>query len=469
MSEFGKIFKTKNVRQIWKALRDGIVPIVSARDYSKITEHVDKLISDLDTRNYMPSIGHGYLGYPKANGCTRFVPILTKEDMTVYYMLILSIQEYILFNIRGVYGAWRAVPKPISEGFEDEDTDEIIDPYFSGTLSRREWFKQWSSFNDLLIELSEERNIGNFVIISDIANFYDTIDINLLCTKINSDVPGHEQIVSYLRMFLGNWDRRTKGYTTSSKGIPQEILTDASRTLANFYIKDFDIEFKEYCDFNGMTYVRWADDIMVFGKSRAQLERAIHHGCRLLLKFGLNLNASKTRHFSRKEFFMYRGLGVLSAVKARDPKAFDRGLRKFHDWSNGNVSRRDTVYRAAIGFMFEKNEARTAFAKFFIEDQSGTFDYLGSLNHTQLYKRIMISEDPLGCIDRSMSLIMRYPYAAPRAEFVKMLSKYAWKFGRLGMSRRKMLNRVRSIESDSFDSEIVRKFCVPVAIRKIST
>lgn len=467
MSEFQNIFKTKNVRQIWKALRDGIVPIVSTENYSRISEHVKKLVLDLDTRNYMPSIGHGYLGYPKANGCTRFVPILTKEDMTVYYMLILSIQEHILFNIKGVYGAWRSVPKPISEGFDDDDIDNIVDPYFSGTLSRREWFKQWSSFNDLLIELSAQRDIGNFVIISDIANFYDTIDINILCTKINSAVPGNEQIVSYLRMFLGNWDRRTKGYTASSKGIPQEILTDASRTLANFYIKDFDIEFKEYCDSNGMTYVRWADDIMVFGRSRMQLERAIHCGCRMLLKFGLNLNASKTRHFSRREFFMYKGLGVLSAIKSRDPNAFERELRKFHNWSGRNVARTDTVYRAAVGFMFEKKEARTPFAEFFIEDHSDKFDYLGSLFHIQLHKRIFLSENPLRCMERVLSLILTYPYAAPRAEFLKMLSKYYWKFERAGMSKRKLVNRVKRVETNNADSEIVKEICAPAARRKI--
>lgn len=98
MTDLKTIFTPKNARKIWKQLRDSEVPIVSASDYKRLDQVIATLYEDLRTNAYMPAIGHGYLGFPKKAGCTRFVPISTKEDMTVYYLVTFSLED-VLFTM----------------------------------------------------------------------------------------------------------------------------------------------------------------------------------------------------------------------------------------------------------------------------------------------------------------------------------------------------------------------------------
>lgn len=141
MSDFSKIITQKNVKQIWRRLLDSIVPIVGDDDLKEIKKYVDNITNELSENKYIPDVGHGYLGYPKSNGCTRFVPIISKEDMAVYYLIVLSLQKYLISPIEGVYGAWRVVPEKIKVAFEEAEEDSIIDPYYSETLSNKAWFK----------------------------------------------------------------------------------------------------------------------------------------------------------------------------------------------------------------------------------------------------------------------------------------------------------------------------------------
>lgn len=277
MDSLDVIFKPAAVRKIWKKLRDSEVPIVKESDYIKIDQLTQVLLSRIKSNEYIPSLGHGYLGYPKGIGCTRFVPVLSKEDMAVYYLIVLSMEDFLIDNVDGVYGGWRVVPGAAQKR---EDIDiltrrgvTIIDPYFSNTFAKAEWFKNWSKFTDMLSRLTSDKDVGNYVISTDIANFYDTIDVERLCQKILSASPrGNERIVDLLKFFLQHWDRRIKGYAPSSKGIPQEMIQDASRILSHFFLKEFDREFKNYCDKSSIIYTRWADDITLFGNSAPSLD-----------------------------------------------------------------------------------------------------------------------------------------------------------------------------------------------------
>lgn len=185
MSIFDRIIVEKNARPIWRKLRDSAVPIVDADKLKKIAEIIESLRNSIKRNEYIPSVGHGYLGYVKEAGCTRFVPILTVEDMTVYYLLVLSLQDYLIEDITGVYGAYRSVPAKAKKVKDAEKEDEIIDPYFRDTFSRKAWFKDWSEFTELLRHTCADKGVGNYVLTSDVANFYDTIDIGRRSLKKN--------------------------------------------------------------------------------------------------------------------------------------------------------------------------------------------------------------------------------------------------------------------------------------------
>jgi hypothetical protein len=467
MSVFDNIITPKNARPIWRKLKDSIVPIVDREMLKNIDNRINQLRSDIKQNKYIPSIGHGYLGYVKAAGCTRFVPVLSAEDMVVYYMLVLSLQDYLIEDIDGVYGAYRSVPKGAKKAEDPEKHDDIIDPYFGETFSKKAWFKNWSQFTDLLRATCEDTSIGNYVLTSDVANFYDTIDVSRLINNIRNKVNTGDEVVSLLGYFLNFWDRRVKGYTASSKGIPQEIITDASRIISNFYLNEFDKRFLDYCKNNDILYIRWADDIVLFGKSRSHLEGAMHQASRMLLNIGLNFNASKTKHYSKRKFREYRALDLLKAVSDRDASKFDRELRRFANRYLIDGGRIDTVVKASLNLLSAEPKSRSLFAMSYLREQLSKYESLSSLNESQLLKKYLLFGDLKKEMTKDINLILRHPYAAPRATYLAFLSKHAKRLQREGVKLSSIKSLIARVDAESADSEIVKSICVPAAMKDI--
>lgn len=441
-----------------------------------LSSKVDSIVKSLGNNSYIPNIGHGYLGYLKNSGCTRFVPILTKEDMAVYYLLVLSLQDHIVKDFPGVYGAWRVVPKnAVKENKIEQDDDggsveeehELVDPYFNDTFAKKAWFKDWQSFTDLLMDTCNDASVGNYVLVSDIANFYDTIDINTLIDRVRSTVPDSSEIISLLGYFLKFWDRRIKGYSASSKGIPQEIISDASRMLANFYLQTFDEAFIKACQAEDVVYVRWADDIVLFGSSPGKLERLIHKASRILLNIGLNLSAAKTKHYSRNSFRRYRALDLISAVNKKNYKKFLKELDAFSKRYVTDGGRIDTVVKASLNMLANEPKSQTLFSLSFIDKELSKFEILSILNEGQLLKKYKIFGNLKSSLTKDVNLINKYPYAAPRATMISFLSRNRKYLNLNGVNDSYIKKLIDLIFVKNGDSEIIRDICVPVAKSKL--
>ena len=391
-------------RKIWKKLRDNQVPIVTQDEYSNLAAVVKQTNKALRTKEYMPSIGHGYLGLQKGGGVTRFLPILTAVDMAVYYHICFTLSDLVLKRGERVFGGWHLVPKnqqiipPESndsiEEISEEDAQGFLQSYFTNPFSSSLWLKEWRQFTDLIGELCSKKSVGNFVVQTDVANFYDSIEIPRLIRNLRYDAHENEEYIEALEIFLGYWNRRLNGYQASTKGIPQEIISDASRIISHYYLQRFDDEFSRYCEAEGLLNVRWADDILIFGKSKKSLEFAVHKASKILLSDGLNLNASKTQYFTRKEFSKYRAIEVLSAIGANDPKAFREALRNSISWNKNHSMRIDTVFKASIGYVKKLGSSAQIFEKnFVLETAKSNIDLLLSVNARQLLNLIIISDE----------------------------------------------------------------------------
>lgn len=351
-----QLFTEQRVRKIWKKIKNSFVPVVSSQQYAEVGQHALKLRKDIRSNAYMPGIGHGYLGVPKSFGCTRFLPIINATDMAVYYLIVDSLQKPLVKNLPSVFGGWWSKPTSVEESksLSDLSKQEIDDPYSFGTLNPTLWFSEWKSFNDVIYALVKSGEFGNYVVKTDIANFYDTIDIQGLISRLNRESIDQFDNIDVLNIYLSYWDRRVRGYEPSRKGIPQEIFSDASRLLSHYYLHQFDLKFIKYCEDNDLKYVRWSDDILVFGNSPQRLEQAIHIASKYLLNDGLNLNASKTQLFSRSEFSLYRGLDVLDARSKNDVSGFSTALNQFLKYYHDNGGRMDTVFKSALSFNYSK-------------------------------------------------------------------------------------------------------------------
>ena len=471
------LLETGLTREVWQKLREEPVPLTETSDFRNILSFVSEYNMMLKNRSYIPNVVHGYLGLQKGNGVTRFLPILTKEDMAVYYHLCGHIGEQVLKKEPDIFGGWRSIPltkkgtiKRPSRA-DEEDARAEQGGYFYDTFSDTMWLGQFKNFTQLIRKLTSQASSGLYVATTDIANFYDSIELPQLIRKLRRDTQGklHEEI-ELLEVFLSLWDRRTTGYSPSSKGIPQEIISDGSRFLSHYYLQDFDETFKSYCKQNRLRYVRWADDMLIFGSSKKTLEHAIHKASRLLLSEGLNLNANKTRIYSRTDLARNRGLDVLAAIDARNVADFRRKLRSAIDWyQQGNPLRLDTVFRASLGYVFRLSKNAKTFEKnFLFETVDGNPDIISTLNDVQLIRLISIADDPKEMYLKIRTTCLSRPYAGARANFLLLIRKRSKGLVRLGISARLQLSSVNMIMKESGDSEIIRTICVPPAVAAIT-
>ncbi len=456
-------------KAIWSKLKDSHVPIVDKSDIRSVSEWVGEINSELSNRSYIPSISHGNMEVEKSSGVMRFVPILTKEDMAVYYHLCGEIGDKVIVDEPDVFGGWRIVPKTARVTYDDREArSEAISKiyqqgYYSDPLSNAAWFQGYTSYTDLIFELSKSNDYGNFVARTDIANFYDSIDVPRLCRKLTREIPGDHEKIEVLEMFLGLWGRNTSGYQRSSKGIPQEIISDGSRNLSHFYLQDFDVAFKSYCEAKGLRYVRWADDMLIFGKSRVQLEDAIHQASELLMEDGLNLNAGKTKVYGRREFLMYRGMPVLSAINSKSIDGYRRELKTALRWQKETGDLKvDTIFRASIGFLTEK---RRSFVQsdfeFLLASIRSNPELIGSLNSKQLYRTIRLSGEPKKFFSYLEVLVLRKRVSQPKMAFLRLLRDNRIVLEMLGISRDRQQESVRKIQESSDKESLLNRFCIP--------
>lgn len=142
----------------------------------------------------------------------------------------------------------------------------------------------YDSFRALSSELSQQR-IGQWKIVTDIANFFDRIGNHSLENHL-LNVGCDEKIVSLIKEMLYFWagDRR-------SFGIP--VGSDASRILSEAILLNVDAKLKD----SGIVFIRYVDDFRLFAETRAEALKVIEILTTLLADEGLSLNSRKTDLF----------------------------------------------------------------------------------------------------------------------------------------------------------------------------
>ncbi len=462
--------KYKFTRKIWKKLHDSNVPIVLAEHLEKASLEValDKINRDLRNSQYLPSINHGFLGINKSHGVTRFIPILTREDMAVYYYICYLISGKILEKRESIYGGWHIIPdvQQKDDILTVEQIEGYLQDYFSDSVSKKNWWKEWTRFIDMIADLTSRKDIGNYILTSDIANFYDSISVDTLIKKLRKKTSKFGEQIDVLEVFLGFWNRLTNGYSRSTKGIPQELFSDASRVLSHFYLQDFDKRFLEYCNNNSIIYCRWADDFLLFGKSPKKLEAALHKASKFLLSDGLHLSAGKTKIMSRIEYRAYRCIPFLEAVQSNDIRKYEKSLRAHKKLFDAGEIRVDTLLKTAIGHSARNINKIGSYPKLFIDDAiRSNVDLSLTLNDQQIYNVILLNPKPGEIFQIFVRRLESKPYASSRATFLKMLRKHKRNLVALGISEKAQMASIGRIERASSDSVILREICIPEAKR----
>lgn len=206
--------------QVWNELKAGRVPVLKDDELGEIPTFVETYTERLRSRSYVPDVVRGYLGVQKGAGVARFLPILSKEDMAIYYHLCTLIGGKVITHRPRIFGGWRAITTsgvPESSDEAELEAKAFQQGYFAGAFSNVMWFNAFRSFTQLVRKMTSDSSLGPYVATTDIANFYDSIEIPRLVRKLRRDMPRkYQEEIDLLDLFLSLWNRRTTGYARSS-------------------------------------------------------------------------------------------------------------------------------------------------------------------------------------------------------------------------------------------------------------
>lgn len=229
-----------------------------------LSEWLDIVRSQLDA-GYNPG-DMQVINVPKPGNLVRKGNYLSLSDRLVYNACVGALQEDIFGEL-----SW-------AQGSKDYSYQLSENHHLS------EWFDKspyecWKQFG---IESVDAAKQHNFVLITDIASYYDGIHVRTLMSMLNTCGVDRD-VQKLLSSCLSHWS------SIHGRGIPQGL--SASHILAKLYLNGLDQKLSN----RGYTHKCYNDDIRVFCDSRDEARNAIVDIVETLrANLGLNIQSAKT-------------------------------------------------------------------------------------------------------------------------------------------------------------------------------
>jgi len=271
-----KVYALPNLQRAWERVRenggapgkDGITIEVFAQHAS---QWLPALSEDLRAKTYRPQpVRRVYIPKPGKRGQKRALGIPCVRDRIVQQ----AIQQIL---------------------------SPIYEPLFS---ARSHGFRPEKGCVTALLVVDQALRHGyTWVVDADIASFFDTVDHERLLRALNQEVADGSLLLLIRRILeAGVFLSQTQTIEPTEEGTPQG--GPLSPLLANIYLHAFDVQMSEA----GYGVVRYADDFVVFTKSRESAEAALTLARTILEgEWGLRLHPEKTRVVSVTEGFTFLG------------------------------------------------------------------------------------------------------------------------------------------------------------------
>ena len=140
---------------------------------------------------------------------------------------------------------------------------------------------------------------------ADLKSYFNSIDEEKLVEITDQVFSGDPVFAGFIRWLLLRREYTVnkvvkKGHLGAIPGMP------LSNFLANIYLMDMDVHFREHCRF----YARYSDDIFILTDTREQLQRCREMLEDILQEKGLRFNEEKTRFIMPGESFEIMGFKV---------------------------------------------------------------------------------------------------------------------------------------------------------------
>ena len=270
-------FEVGNLNRAWRWISnnpDRLYKDVCRSSYADHSAHIADVLGDIRDRGlrqlYEPSSARK-IQLPKAKQLSRTYSVLTVEDQLVYQAMVNIIAERLPLQVQHnclVVSFGNVYAGKTSKTF-----------YRDWRKCRREYAKRAKNafFRGL-----------KHAAVFDLTNCYDTINHSVIDHTLQT-LAFDREFRDLFRGLLRKWTTAADGVIGLDAGIPQGPL--GSGLVAELVLGNFDLDFDQTA--TGWRYLRYVDDIKVFGQDPDDLGRCIWGLESTAKRLGLHAQSSK--------------------------------------------------------------------------------------------------------------------------------------------------------------------------------
>ena len=310
--ELKAIFHPNNLEKAWKKVHSSMRKQHLLDAIDNLDFHLNRKLScqNLSIRilsgDYIPSVSQRILS-EKSKGLCRQIVIPHPEDALVLQCL----SDALYAKIKGKEPTEKAFFEPEDHTFSKIPTHHEYGTFFS-----------WLNYQKELFKFSQTRN---FIVITDIANYYDSISYSHLRNIIASTVEVQESVLDMMTYVLGALLWQPDYMPRIEVGLPQ-IDLDAPRLLAHCFLYELD-SYLAQAGHND--FVRFMDDIDVGVDTIAEAKAVLRDMDLVLQSRQVRLNSGKTLILTKsdaEDHFKIMDNAFIDALKDDIKLSIDSGL-----------------------------------------------------------------------------------------------------------------------------------------------
>ena len=222
-----------------------------------------------------------------------------------------------------------------------QQLSKIYEPIFS---ENSYGFRPNRNCHDAILRAKEIMNNGyKWVVDLDLEKFFDTVNQDLLISIIRRTVK-EDKVVSIIRKYLQAGVLVNGVFEKTEKGTPQG--GNISPILSNIMLNELDKELEK----RGLQYVRYADDCVIFTKSKKSAERVMENITKFIeKKLRLKVNRAKSK-VDRPWRIKYLGFSFYQEKGKIEIRIHSKSVAKFKDkiriiTSRSNAMSMETRYK----------------------------------------------------------------------------------------------------------------------------
>ena len=236
---------------------------------------VGSLANDIIFGRYSPERGE-IVRMAKGAGLTRPLCFLATRDALVYSTITYLCRAQLLAGAQ----PW--------VGFERTDKGQLKIP--DDASDSFDWFRFWLAREGHILNMLDDDDV-QFIVESDIANFYPSIRLEAISEHLHSQTNLNKEVVRLCAQIIDGVMPRRDYSEVSMMGLPQEQC-GSSRDIAHSLLLDVDKEFRGEGEKG--RYTRYMDDIVIGVPSIREGEHCISRWQLSLETLGLYPNGAKT-------------------------------------------------------------------------------------------------------------------------------------------------------------------------------